>query len=93
MPTPNTNGPPSNKGCNYRILCLILLFLSVLQDPSGNMKPFVLVVYKFDGVPEHTVLVRPHGNAKDKQTVLKDIEKYKKVVRGRATDQEVKGCH
>lgn len=28
------------------------------------MKPFVLVVYKFDGVPEHTVLVRPHGDAK-----------------------------
>lgn len=29
------------------------------------MWPYVLVMYKFDGVPEHTVLVRPHGNAKE----------------------------
>lgn len=24
-----------------------------------------MVAYKFDGVPEHTVLVRPHGNGKE----------------------------
>lgn len=28
------------------------------------MKPFVRVVYKFDGVPEHTVLARLHGDVK-----------------------------
>ena len=29
------------------------------------MCDLVLVAYKFVGVPEHTVLVRPHGNSKE----------------------------
>ena len=28
------------------------------------MSYLALVIYKFDGVPDHAVLVRPHGNAK-----------------------------
>ena len=27
------------------------MFSSVFPDHSGDMKPFILVVYKFDGVP------------------------------------------
>lgn len=42
-------------------MSLLFLFIS---DSSGNMVPYQLVTYKFDGVPEHTVLVRPHGNSK-----------------------------
>jgi len=40
-------------------ICLIFTF-----SPSGCVcvGDLALVVYKFDGVPEHTVLVRPHGN-------------------------------
>ena len=35
-----------------------------LSDPDGQLFCFVLVIYKFEGVPEHVVLVKPHGNAK-----------------------------
>ena len=33
-------------------------------DPSNEINALILVVYKFDGVKDHPVLVRPHGNAK-----------------------------
>ena len=77
---------------NYRIHTTDII-VCTCTDPSGDMKPFVLVVYKFDGIPEHTILVRPHGNAKENKTISKDDEKYKKAVGGRAQDQEAKGCH
>jgi hypothetical protein len=32
-------------------------------DSSGVQHPLALIVYKFDGVPEHQVLVRAHGNS------------------------------
>ena len=38
--------------------------MTYLLDPSNEMKALVLIVYKFDGVKDHPVLVRPHGNAK-----------------------------
>ena len=34
-------------------------------DTSGKTCDLVLVAYKFDGVPEHTILVRPHDNSKE----------------------------
>ena len=33
-------------------------------DSSGQSTPLALIVSKFDCVPEHEVLTRPHGNAK-----------------------------
>ena len=47
------------------------------------MKPFVLVVYKFDSVPEHTVLVQQYQG---KQTVSKNDLKYQDAASNRATD-------
>ena len=41
------------------------------------MKPFVLV-YKFDSVPEHTVLVHPHGNAKENKPYWRTMKSTKK---------------
>ena len=32
-------------------------------DPSGTQHPIVMVAYKFDGVAEHKVLIRPHGQS------------------------------
>ena len=40
-----------------------LLMVYVL-DSSNELNPFTLIVYKFDGVKDHPVLVRPHGNSK-----------------------------
>ena len=34
-------------------------------DPAGKTCDLILIAYKFDGVPEHTILVRPHGNCKE----------------------------
>ena len=50
----------------------------ILSDPSGAMKPLVLTVYKFDGVPEHTVLVRPHGNAKENKPYRRRMQSTKR---------------
>ena len=33
-------------------------------DNTGEVLPLALVVYKFEGVPAHDVLVGPHGNSK-----------------------------
>ena len=48
------------------IFCTVANIISILfLDPSGDMCDLALVAYKFSGVPEHTVLVRPHGNSKE----------------------------
>ena len=39
------------------------LILYVHADSSGKQHPVVTVAYKFDGVAEHKVLVRPHGQS------------------------------
>ena len=36
----------------------------IQTDNTGEVLPLALVVYKFDGVPAHVVLVRPHCNTK-----------------------------
>ena len=48
-------------GCTYFASKLLLTYS---LDPSNEMNALILVVYKFDGVKDHPVLVRPHGNAK-----------------------------
>ena len=40
-----------------------------------------LIVYKFDGVPEHPVLVRPHGNAKSNKHYRRTKESTKSLLR------------
>ena len=37
----------------------------------------MLVAYKFDGVPEHTILVRPHGNCKENKPYRRTMESTK----------------
>ncbi len=55
---------------------LILFYLSHI-DSSGKLIPLALVVYKFDGVPEHAVLTRPHGNAKQNKPSRRTRESTK----------------
>ena len=51
---------------NFILLIFINLrkFFIFFVDYKGNKHPLQLVVYKFEGVPEHRVMIRPHGNAK-----------------------------
>ena len=46
-------------------------------DSTGELWPYVLVVYKFDGVPEHTVLVHPHGNVRGDKPYQRTIKSTK----------------
>lgn len=62
---------------NYRIHTTDII-VCTCTDPSGDMKPFVLVVYKFDGIPEHTILVRPHGNAKENKPYRRTMKSTKR---------------
>jgi hypothetical protein len=55
---------------SYPIYILALYVLSSFSsqhtlEPSGKL---VLIVYKSDGVAEHAVLIRPHGNTKTNVT-------------------------
>ena len=39
-------------------------------DSSNEICSLALVVYKFDGVEDHPVLIRPHGNSKKRKAAL-----------------------
>lgn len=47
-----------------RQLWLCIFYIKSTLDPSNEMNSLVLIVYKFDGVKDHSVLVHPHENAK-----------------------------
>ena len=40
------------------------IWMWYVADPDGNMHNLVLVAYKYDGIPQDTILVNPHGNSK-----------------------------
>ena len=46
-------------------------------DSSGKQLPVALLVYKFDGVPEHEVIIHPHGNAKENKPYRRTKESTK----------------
>lgn len=41
------------------------------------MNPVVMTAYKFDGVPEHTVVTRPHGNSKSNKPYRRTMSSTK----------------
>ena len=43
-------------------------------DPAGKTCDLVLVAYIFDDVPEHTILVRPHGNSKENKPYYRTMK-------------------
>ena len=50
-----------------------------------------MVIYKFDGVPEHEVLVRSHGNSKDgKCKYRRTMESTKKELRNKLAEGKSK---
>ena len=51
-------------------------------DNTGEVLPLALVVYKFDGVPAHVVLVRPHCNTKANKPYRRTREHKKYDQRG-----------
>lgn len=52
-----------------------------LSDPDGQVFCFVLVIHKFEGVPEHVVLVKPHGNAKHSRQYIRMKESTKQKLK------------
>lgn len=53
----------------------------LFTDPHDQLMSLALIVYKFDGVPEHSVLVRPHGNAKSNKPYQRTKESTKSLLR------------
>jgi len=47
-------------------------------------------VYKFDGVPDHPVLVRPHGNAKSNKAYRRTKESTKSLLRDHLQEKNPK---
>ena len=66
-----------------KLSCLLTftLVFSLFTDKSGKIFPLALVVYKFDGVCEHEVLVRPHGNAKSNKPYRRTRESTKTMLK------------
>jgi hypothetical protein len=57
-------------------------FLSIHYiDCNGEKHPLELVVYKFQGVPGHKVVVRPHGNAKSNSPYFRVMKSTKEKLK------------
>ena len=50
-------------------------------DNTGEVLPLALVVYKFEGVPAHDVLVHPHGNTKSNKPYRHTREITKNMIK------------
>lgn len=48
------------------------------------------MAYKFDGVPEHTILVRPHGNSKEDKPYCRTMKSTVQQVTTNLTTQTPK---
>ena len=48
-------------------------------DPDDQLMSLVLIIFKLDGVPEHPVLVCPHGNANSNKPYQKTKESTKSL--------------
>jgi len=59
-------------------------------DSEDHLTPLALVVYKFDGVPDHPVLVRPHGNAKSNKAYRRTKESTKSLLRDHLQEKNPK---
>ncbi len=65
----------------WRFMYYPLSSQHTLLEPSGKLVPLVLIVYKFDGVAEHKVLIRPHGNAKTNKPYKRTRESTKNLLK------------
>ena len=74
---------PGHWYITYTILCKPCLYnlIFFLADSHDQLMSLGLVIYKFDGVPEHPVLVCPHGNAKSKNPCRRTKESTKVLLR------------
>jgi len=57
-------------------------------DCYDQLVPLALIIYKFDGVPDHPVLVRPHGNAKSNKAYRRTKESTKKLLKDKLHHKE-----
>ena len=61
-----------------------------LVDNRDQLTPLALVIYKFDGVPEHPVLVRAHGNSKSNKPYRRTKESTKTLMRDQLQEKNPK---
>ena len=61
-----------------------------VTDPNGNMHNLVLVAYKYDGIPQDTILVNPHGNSKKMKPYHRVMESTKKKLSNVLTTEKLK---
>jgi len=57
----------------------------LLIDSSDQLIPFALVVYKFDQVVDHPVLIKPHGNSKHNRPYRRTRESTKVLLKEELT--------
>ena len=63
------------------ILVVLTCYYNILfVDYTGQQHPLVLIVYKFDGVPEHKVLIRPHGHSTHSRPYCRTMKSTKKML-------------
>jgi len=63
-----------------------------LADSHDQLMSLGLVIYKFDGVPEHPILVRPHGNAKSNNPYRRTKESSKALLRDYLQEKDPKNA-
>ena len=66
----------------------VLMYISI--DSKDQQTPLALVVYKFDGVPAHEVLIRPHGNAKKNKLYRRTRESTKVMIKAELENSKPK---
>ena len=66
------------------------MLLILFSDPAEKVHPYVLITYKFDKVPEHTILVSPHGNCKENKPYKRTMESTKKLLSTKLESQSPK---
>ena len=71
------------------VYCSSVLFCFLI-DPAEKVHPYVLITYKFDKVPEHTILVSPHGNYKENKPYRRTMESTKKLLSTKLESQSPK---
>jgi len=60
---------------------MTFMFIWLFADSSNQLIPFALVVYKFDQVEDHPVVIKPHGNSKHNRPYRRTRESTKSLLK------------
>jgi len=75
----------------YRFKWLyIVVWYCFLIDPAEKVHPYVFITYKFNKVPEHTILVSQYRNYKENKPYRWTVESTKKLLSTKLESQSPK---